>query len=410
MRFNLVRFATDPIVLIFLASVTGLMLGQVKFGLLKLGKSGSLFTGLIIGWVIYTRFALPFADADPIPDYARVILSRGVVSLDYFNLTLILFIAASALMAARGFGYVLKKYGVRFLFLGFFMTLMGAVFSYFATLLFPAQQAFAIAGTYNGALTSSPGLAAALEVLSGHPESSLAGLGYAVGYAPGVIMTILMIDTLPTLFRLNIEQERGKFEADIKASGIQRDGETCGTGLDMLAFGVVCIGGFLLGSVELYLGSKLGFVSLGMTGGIIITALILGYVGRIGAVTFRFSDNLLEVIRELGMMFFLAVVGLRSGYDTISALGGTGLILILIASATTVLTMLSGYLVGRYLFKINWFMLAGAMCGGMTSTPGLSAATETYRNNEIAAGYGAAYPAALLGMILFNKLLFQLLL
>ncbi len=59
--------------------------------------------------------------------------------------------------------------------------------------------------------------------------------------------------------------------------------------------------------------------------------------------------------------------------------------------------MASGYLFGRYILKLNWMLLAGALCGTMTSTPGLGAAVE--------AGYGAVYPVALLSMVLFTILL-----
>ena len=411
MRINFTRFLTDPIVLIFLASVTGILLGQLKIGIFKLGKSGSLFSGLLIGWLVYYLYALPYVDAAEMPGFAQRILERGVVSQDYFNISLILFIAASALLAAKGFGFIIKKYGIRFLFLGFFMTFVGAVLSYIAVILFSSQDPFAVAGTYNGALTSSVGLAAALEVVGIYPAAgSMVGFGYAVGYAPGVVMVILLIQTCPSLFRLNLENERKLFLDDLRASGIETEGETCGMSLDMLSFGLVCLGGFMVGSIEIYLGPTLGYISLGMTGGIVITALVLGYIGRIGAITFRFSDNMLEVVREIGMMFFLAVVGLRSGYDTLVSLTGAGLTLVLISSATATITVLAGYIVGRYVFKINWFMLAGAICGGMTSTPGLSAAIDTYKNNQIAAGYGAAYPTALLGMIIFNKLVFNILL
>jgi putative transport protein len=67
--------------------------------------------------------------------------------------------------------------------------------------------------------------------------------------------------------------------------------------------------------------------------------------------------------------------------------------------------MITGFLVGRYLFKINWVMLSGAICGGMTSTPGLGAAIDAIGCDDPAAGYGAVYPFALLGMVVFSILL-----
>ena len=53
-------------------------------------------------------------------------------------------------------------------------------------------------------------------------------------------------------------------------------------------------------------------------------------------------------------------------------------------------------------------MLAGAICGGMTSTPGLGVAIDALDSDDPAAGYGAVYPFALLGMVLFTIILHKL--
>ena len=69
---------------------------------------------------------------------------------------------------------------------------------------------------------------------------------------------------------------------------------------------------------------------------------------------------------------------------------------------------MAAFLLGRYVFKLNWVLLVGAICGGMTSTPGLGAAIDALDSDEPAAGYGATYPFALLGMIVFTILLHRL--
>lgn len=71
--------------------------------------------------------------------------------------------------------------------------------------------------------------------------------------------------------------------------------------------------------------------------------------------------------------------------------------------------MLSGLLVGKYALGINWIMLSGAICGGMTSTPGLGAAVAAVGGkDDPAAGYGATYPFALFGMVIFTIILHKL--
>jgi putative transport protein len=57
---------------------------------------------------------------------------------------------------------------------------------------------------------------------------------------------------------------------------------------------------------------------------------------------------------------------------------------------------------------LNWIILAGAICGGMTSTPGLGAAVDSLGSDKPASGYGAAYPFALLTKVILVIILHKL--
>jgi putative transport protein len=120
------------------------------------------------------------------------------------------------------------------------------------------------------------------------------------------------------------------------------------------------------------------------------------------------NESTLSTIRELSLSFFLAIVGLNYGYGAITSLTGSGLTLALVSIAVGVISIMVGFLVGRYAFHLNWVMLAGALCGGMTSTPGLGAATDALDSEDPAAGYGATCPFALFGMIIFTIVLHKL--
>jgi putative transport protein len=120
------------------------------------------------------------------------------------------------------------------------------------------------------------------------------------------------------------------------------------------------------------------------------------------------DPKILSIIREIGLVFFLCIVGLKYGFRALDSIMGSGLLLAVSAVVIGNIAMLVGFLVGRYIFKLNWVMLAGAICGGMTSTPGLGAAIDTLDSDDPAAGYGATYPFALLGMIIFTILLNKL--
>ncbi|EOD00748.1 hypothetical protein [Caldisalinibacter kiritimatiensis] len=408
MNFNYTQFITNPFVLIFLSVISGLIIGRIKIKNFKLGNSGGLFTGLFIGWVVYKKYILPYEHTENVPLYVKKILLNGMIPRELFLFTLICFIASVGLLASKDIGKVIKKYGLKFVLLGFIITFTGAATCYIMSRFGGDTNIYAIAGTYVGALTSSPGLAAALESVSsfGKETEAMVGLGYAVGYIPGVSVVIFAMRIFPMIFNIDIEKEKEFFKQIMKNDEEQSISEY--NRFDVLSFILVCLVGFLIGQIEVYMGNTIGYFSLGSTGGVLISALILGHIGEIGFMNFRMSPKTLGAIRELTLSIFLAIVGLRYGYSTITSIKGEGVYLLIIALTCANVSILIGFAIGRYLFKINWIMLAGVLCGGMTSTPGLGAAIDSVNSDDVAAGYAATYPFALFGMIIFILFLLRL--
>jgi putative transport protein len=444
----------DPFVLMFFTVAVGLLMGKVKIGKLQIGALGNLFTGLILGWFVYEYCTKIVSKGESATGYveASKAISEGIVHSYFFNLALIFFVAAVGLLAAKDMRIVLKKYGIKFIALGILITFVGAASTYGATILLEGTNSYEVAGVYTGALTSSPGLGAALEsskaqatlyaknfehqnervqkeilqmidpsgaltlqnttALSKEQQSlyvrnaeASVGIGHAIGYPFGVIVVILAINFISVIFKMDIDTEKRKYLLEMsdarKAIG---ENNTQESPFSLLAFGLTCFIGYLFGSIEINLG-PLGYFSLGATGGILIIGLVLGYFGKIGPLSFRMDPKVLTLIREIGLAFFLAVVGLKYGFKAFDSLIGSGISLALVSLAVSLLSILVGFVVGRYLFKLNWILLSGAICGGMTSTPGLGAAIDALKSDDPAAGYGAAYPFALLGMILFTIIL-----
>lgn len=316
---------------------------------------------------------------------------------------------------------------------------------------------YTVEGVYTGALTSSPGLAAALESSREHAAITVAnfdeldekgkirvgeimgiepeeitkedfqltdeqknkfvniaeasvGAGHAIGYPFGVLIVILAVNFFPNIFKIDVDKEKELYKAEMESArkaGNVKEIET--VKFDLLAFIVSCLFGYTIGEITIPMG-PLGDFSLGATGGVLIGSLLLGYIGKIGRLNFRMDNHILSVIRQLSLAFFLAIVGLKYGYDVIDSVvsSTTGAYLVLVTIVVGIAGMLIGFLIGRYVFKINWLMLSGAICGGMTSTPGLGAAIEAVGGDEPAAGYGATYPFALFGMVLFSIILHKL--
>ncbi len=387
---------TTPLALVAITITLGLLIGQIRFGQFSLGSSGALFVGLAAGWLVVKT-------ADPAGQ--QVLLESGVIGTDIFYLALALFVASVALSSSRHLGKVIRVYGLKLLALGLVLPCVGFLSSLLFSRLIPGVLMESVPGVFTGALTSSPGLAAALEQTAGKGiEAEYAvGFGYAVGYIPGVLIIVLGVQILPLMFRLDMKKEQQAFHADL---GINpEEGSTGDSGkFRPLEFFLVIALGYLIGSVKIPLG-RFGSVGLGSTGGILFAGLALGFKGKAGPLDFRMPQASMAVIRELGIILFLTVVGLRYGYKALASMATGGLPLLALALTVKMISISFGYSFGRYVLKLNWILLAGALCGGMTSTPGLGAAEKAAGTDEVAVGYGAVYPVALLSMVTFTIVL-----
>lgn len=455
MEFCYSNIITSPLFLLFVASALGAAIGKINWGRFNLGASSALFTGLIFGYYAYRYGESILALGEGADGYASAdaLINNGSVLAIFFDLFLIMFMASVSLLASKDLGMVLKKYGIKFITLAVVVTLTGAVCTYALTFV-GKSDVFSVAGVYTGALTSSPGLAVAIEtagsqagkfadkyesqsdeykeavlsvidssrrmtakttpVLSSKDRKLLVrnaeanvAIGHVIGYPFGVIVVIFAMNFFPLIFRINVQEEKRKYVLEMKVDADSNNGSDDQTPFNLIPYCIVCVLGYLLGEIGIPMGF-LGNFSLGATGGVLIVGLILGYIGKIGPLSFRMETKALSLVREIAIVFFLATVGLRFGYKTFNALAESGLYLAMISLVIGMAAMLVGFLLGRYIFKLNWIILSGAICGGMTSTPGLGSAIDSLKSDEPALGYGATYPFALLCMVIFTVLLHNL--
>ena len=173
----------------------------------------------------------------------------------------------------------------------------------------------------------------------------------------------------------------------------------------LVSFVIVILLGIIIGSLKLNIFGLKTF-SLGLTGGTLISALFLGSCCK-KMFNFDFDSTHLGIIRDISLNMFLAIVGLNYGYASVSAIQRLGFLCLFVGLVTGVISIGVGYFIGKYILRLEPVYLVGGICGGMTSTPGLAAAIDSFGSEEVVAGYGATYPFSLIAMIILTKLLFN---
>lgn len=169
-----------------------------------------------------------------------------------------------------------------------------------------------------------------------------------------------------------------------------------------IAMGIVL--GVLFGKLNITFPGGLSF-SPGLTGGILMVALGLSAVGKTGPIMWTMSGPANQLLRQLGLLLFLAEVGTSAGKNLVATFQDSGLLLFGVGAALTVVPMLIAVLVGRLVFKISLLDLLGTITGGMTSTPGLAAADSMVDSNIPSVAYATVYPIAMVLLILSIQLI-----
>lgn len=165
--------------------------------------------------------------------------------------------------------------------------------------------------------------------------------------------------------------------------------------------------GLLLGSINISIGDGKGF-SLGMAGGPLVVALILGHFGKIGPVTGYMPRATRLLVMDLGLMLFLAASGIKGGEHLVETLADQGCSMFIIGTLITTLPLFLGYFVARYFLKMELAETLGCICGSQTSTPALGAITAQTESQAPVIAYSTAYPIALMGMAILAQVLVEM--
>lgn len=169
--------------------------------------------------------------------------------------------------------------------------------------------------------------------------------------------------------------------------------------------------GVLFGSIPFYIPGFPVALKLGLAGGPLVVALILARIGSIGKLYWFMPPSANLALREIGIVLFLAVVGLKSGGNFIDTLvNGSGLEWMGYGIFLTFVPLMIVGVIARLYAKLNYLSICGLLAGSMTDPPALAFANEMKEDNGAASlSYATVYPLVMFLRIISPQLLAVLL-
>lgn len=162
--------------------------------------------------------------------------------------------------------------------------------------------------------------------------------------------------------------------------------------------------GILVGSIPFAIPNLPSPAKLGLAGGPLIIALLLGHKGRIRSFDFYMTPGANLFIREMGIVLFLACVGLGSGKYFWETLINGGYIWMLYGALITFIPLFVVGIIGRFL-EINYLTICGMLSGSMTDPPALEFANSIAPVHAQASTYATVYPLTMFLRILLAQIL-----
>lgn len=163
--------------------------------------------------------------------------------------------------------------------------------------------------------------------------------------------------------------------------------------------------GIVFGSIPFAIPGMPVPLKLGLAGGPLIIAILIGRYGyKMGLTTYTpTSANLM--LREVGICMFLASVGIGAGGEFVATVKSGGLMWILWGFLITFIPLLVVGLFGRGYYKLNYYTLSGLMAGSYTDPPALAYSNKVANNDAPAVAYSTVYPLSMFLRVLTAQIL-----
>lgn len=169
------------------------------------------------------------------------------------------------------------------------------------------------------------------------------------------------------------------------------------------------LSGVILGSVPVYIPGIINPIKLGLAGGPLIVAILLSKYGYKFSLISYTTPSANLMLREIGIVLFLASVGLLSGEKFIpTLLSGDGFIWMGYGAIITLVPLLLVGFFTRYILKRNYLEICGLLAGSMTDPPALAYANSIAQSEAPSVAYATVYPLVMFLRIFIAQLLILL--
>lgn len=163
--------------------------------------------------------------------------------------------------------------------------------------------------------------------------------------------------------------------------------------------------GVIFGSLPIAIPGIPQPVKLGLAGGPLIIAILLGYFGPRLKITTYTTTSANMMLREIGISFFMAAVGLDAGKTFVSSITAGGYWWILYGALITLIPVATIILLSRLVFKLNFYEICGLVSGGTTDPAVLSFSQNLYGTDYASINYATVYPLTMFLRVLVAQLM-----
>lgn len=346
--------------LIFIIIFIGYTLGKIKIFKISIGLSSIIVVSLIIG----------FYSSDIIGED----LLNNMRFLSSFGTSI--FISAISVSAVNKFSFGIGRDTLFHFFIGAVMVLSAfGVFKIIEYIDINIDKSF-LSGILCGALTTTPGLSSICEI--SEMDTSAVSLGYSFSYILGVLIIVIFVQ-ITSRHSVCVPEKILSYDNKKKYKEIKID--------TFLIISLVAFAGYIIGNVRIPLID----VSVGNSGGILLSGLILGTFTK-KTVKMSFDENSLSFLRDFGLILFFIGTGISSGSSLKLHINFLGIFYGIIFSLVPIGL---GYFLSVLKYgkrNVNTVVL---VAGGMTSTPAICLLSEKKGVYIDVSSYFAAYIGAL---------------